>query len=116
MARSSRDLLLSIAKRHSTVDVVMDGETITLQKPDAATYQRLAQMAIDMGGGSSKKDPAVSDAIDLHSECLAAAVPDMTLEEARDTITMLGMQSPLAKAAIGLIGIIEPEVDVATGN
>ncbi len=114
MTETTADILRRIAERERFVTVDLGGDTITLERPKADVYQDLLERAAETGGDNKKV--GLSDALRLYAEILTAAVPGLDFEEAREIIVGVGIDSPLAKACLEILGTEAPDLDGASGK
>ena len=105
--KSGRNISGSLAairqleKQTRTITVTARGIDIELKRPNAATYQILAEKAAE----HKEDDKKVGWIIDVAALCVAACVPGLTEEEAAEIIPAAGgMSSDLVRESMSLCG------------
>ena len=110
-SESTADILRRIAKRERIIEVRIGDDLIELVRPEAQEYQRLLGLAAEVGDGND-----LAKSVDLYAEVLAAAVDGLTVDDAREAIIGVGIDSPLAKACMRILGTSSPDLDDPAGK
>ena len=114
-SESTADILRRIAQKEKRITVSVGGDTIELIRPEAQEYQRLLGLAVEMSD-SGATNLGLGKSIDLCAEILAASVEDLSLEDAREVLICVGLDSPLAKACLRILGTAVPNLDDPAGK
>ena len=87
-----------------------------LRKPDAITYQTLVDKAQNMQSESGGDVIDASQAIELYAEILSASVDGLEVDDAKEVIIGVGINSPLTRACLQVIGTSEMQPSDTMGK
>ena len=96
------DTLRKVKENRKTVSVNIDGQTVQLNRVDAATYQEILQEVSDQSQGGM----TIAMSFDFTAKCVTHVVDGLDLEEAKDLLAACGgINGEFAKAVLDACGI-----------